>query len=825
MAYSQNNRNFQITTADVSAGVALYSYAEIDRCITPCNNSPVLSNDPVAILCQGNCVCMNNGARDTSDFDSISYHLAPSLTAWNTPVLYNGNFGSTKPISFLGFPTIKPNPSKPCSGFVLDSVTGDLCFTPTKQEIAILAIQFKEWRKDKKTGKMVVIGTTRRDIQIIVMANCSNKPPSIKGPFSQIVCSGEEACFTDMEVNDPDTVKINNQSSQKDSVRVKWNNGIPKANFSKYWSGKNEYWNLCWQTTDADAPNNAPKTYFFNITAFDDACPIYGQISRNFSITVKPSPGATRTYTNIGCGLYSLKSIPVKQYSSPPDYFWEVDPPNGIKYNAQDTFHKFSTAGQHIVKHTIELNGCSRTEYDTVDVPPFAEVHLPLDTFICIGDSIKITAYSVNARKPYKFYWNNDTIARDSFYTTKSLIDTVLRVRIVDSTGCISDDSMIINIKPLPIVDLGIDDRRCDGDSILFDGGDNNATNNVSKYTWIDSSDNSVLGSNRLYIEKNNRTIAIKVTDTIGCVSKDTVHAYFNPKVILKNNGPFQICSGDSLTIKIGTADSVFVSELTSGTLLSIEDTFRTTFYNSTDLVVYGKTTIGGVTCDAFDTIKITVYNPASATVKFYPNRDWCPDDGVVRYYPTIYKDIKTNANVSANIYWLPNRDAAINNAMDTVTGNSNRECLIDVGKLGSTYAWGKLKSCKYLLYKVVTSYGCIYFDSIELCVNPKPPIKIPQKIFCYNMPPLKLNGLATPNAGTLSPDGETWSGPGVTQVGGSNGDWYFNPSVGLGQYTITYIFKDNQGYGCSDTDTVSFFVKPIPTIQKQNPLTFCNTD
>jgi hypothetical protein len=73
-----------------------------------------------------------------------------------------------------------PN-AKPPLGFYLDPFNGDLVFTPTKcDEVGIVVIEIKEWREDSATGKMLHIGTTRRDMQLIVMNCGSNWPPEIK---------------------------------------------------------------------------------------------------------------------------------------------------------------------------------------------------------------------------------------------------------------------------------------------------------------------------------------------------------------------------------------------------------------------------------------------------------------------------------------------------------------------------------------------------------------------------------------------------------------------------------------------------------------------
>lgn len=552
VSYEQCCRNGNITTC--CAGDNFFSYAEFDRCVKPCNSSPVLANDPVAILCAGNCICLNNGARDTANFDSISYNLSSALAAFGTPTSYNNPYtavpgkpgaASGGPLQYKGFPKYKPNPAQQCSGFVLDSVTGDLCFTPQIQQVGVLAIDIIEWRRDSVTGKMVKIGLTRRDMQIIIMANCTNKPPVIKGPFSQIVCANDLVCFTDMQITDPDMLN----GAQKDSVRVKWNFGIPKATFTKKWNGKNEEWTLCWQTTNKDAPNNSPKTYFFNITAFDDACPIPGQTSRNFSITVKPSPESIRTFTDLGCGKWKFNILPKENYKSTPTYTWIIPYPGGSIFNIKDTSFQFSSSGNKIIKSRIEVNGCDYEILDTIEIKPFPQVILPNDTIICINDSIIINSSIINAKPPIKYNWIiNGNIQSDttSFLKIKINNDTKIIILSTDSNNCQSKDTINIKIESKPIFEFPLI-KKCNDHFeifILSNSKDSFGFDFPGIFNYRYNYDTTIINGFKLNISKLKPTTTINpnwINSTFitnrGCKWNDSFQVYIDslPKIIIKD--------------------------------------------------------------------------------------------------------------------------------------------------------------------------------------------------------------------------------------------------------------------------------------------------
>ncbi|KAB1063343.1 T9SS type A sorting domain-containing protein, partial [Salibacter halophilus] len=67
------------------------------------------------------------------------------------------------------------------------------------------------------------------------------------------------------------------------------------------------------------------------------------------------------------------------------------------------------------------------------------------------------------------------------------------------------------------------------------------------------------------------------------------------------------------------------------------------------------------------------------------------------------------------------------------------------------------------------------------------------------------------------TPTGGTYSGPGVSGT-------QFDPSVaGVGTHVITYSVTNSNG--CTDSDTTSITVNPLPTVSFTSPGTFCESD
>ena len=81
-------RNSDISTG--ASGGNFWTTCEIDICTKKCNSSPSLTSEPVAILCCNQPYYYNNGASDTTDFDSLSYAWDDPMQDWSTKTSWSG---------------------------------------------------------------------------------------------------------------------------------------------------------------------------------------------------------------------------------------------------------------------------------------------------------------------------------------------------------------------------------------------------------------------------------------------------------------------------------------------------------------------------------------------------------------------------------------------------------------------------------------------------------------------------------------------------------------------------------------------------------------
>lgn len=318
-------RGSQINTIASSAGTNFYIDAVVNRCLStsPCNSSPVFENETPIVICGGENFIFNSGCIDP-DVDSLSFAFAPALAGFKAPVSYIAPWSAQLPMPYSG----SPNAEFP-GGIRCNPFTGDVSFTPGNSSgqnfTGIMVVEVKQWKR--VNGVPVVIGITKRDIQVVVLANCApNNPPRlVTNPPSQSnpnapktnwnICSGQQLCFT---ITGKDTDQILPLIS--DTTYLSWNRGLTsmRATFlpvydhsqRKLNGPREDQYKFCW-TPELSAARSTP--YYFTVTAKDNRCPYPGKLTYSFSIKVDSGYVMNDTVsiikTDSGCGRYYFTSV------------------------------------------------------------------------------------------------------------------------------------------------------------------------------------------------------------------------------------------------------------------------------------------------------------------------------------------------------------------------------------------------------------------------------------------------------------------------------------------------------------------------------------
>ena len=343
-------RNTALTT--VSNAMPFYTEATLNRCQSPCDNSPTFTNPPVALICLGMDFVFGHGHQDI-DIGSGGGMLDSTVYEWISPmqdsidtISYISAYTYKKPIYFWGFPNSTfPFPR----GFGLDLMTGDISFRPMKIEQTIMTLKVSEYRNSVK------IGEVRREMQVVVLNCPANHPPSlVPAVYYKEVCAGSKVDFN-INTNDLDPA---------DSLTINWNYGIPNGSFTNTnGSAIHPTGHFSWTPGINDVSDIA---YSFTVSVKDDACPLSGSYTHTYQVLVKPIPKAQITVTDSAGGNYWFKATAL--LGKGPAYSWLGNNFSFTPIIGPLTFHHFSSAGKYYYQMTITSEGCSKVYNDSIDV-------------------------------------------------------------------------------------------------------------------------------------------------------------------------------------------------------------------------------------------------------------------------------------------------------------------------------------------------------------------------------------------------------------------------------------------------------------------------
>ena len=170
--YSETARNVDITNLAAPDREALTLYADLAPPSLP-NSSPIFADTAVAVICQGDTTIIVNNAYD-ADGDRLEY-------SFGTP--YGGAYRNVRPAYFQPPPALVSyapaysvrQPFGPTGYAFLNQNTGLSRYsTPTLGKF-VVAVDVREYRR--VNGRDSLIGTTRRDVQLVARRCEANQAP------------------------------------------------------------------------------------------------------------------------------------------------------------------------------------------------------------------------------------------------------------------------------------------------------------------------------------------------------------------------------------------------------------------------------------------------------------------------------------------------------------------------------------------------------------------------------------------------------------------------------------------------------------------------
>ena len=451
-------RNNQITNLVNPGGNSMLIGATLDNTNGLCNSSPTFSSLPVPYICAGQQFCYNHGAFD-SDGDSLVYSLINALDgpAPGSPITYTGTLSATNPLSTF-------------SGNVnFDNATGSMCVVPDAPQVSVVTVRVDEYRNG------VVVGSTMRDLQIVVQ-NCANiQPYMVNGGIQNLVdgvlvdsnsveiCPGVPFSFQ-LEFADTSALGVPDHG-----LTINTNLGLVIPGASVNVSGANPNPDTLffdWTPTGADI-----GFYNFTVTVQDTGCPILGSQVFAFDITVLEgtTAGPDQTYCSNGA--------PVQLNASGGTIFtWSVIQGDASSLTCNPCATQTVTPDTTTTYEVLSDISAVCKNRDTVVVHRVQNFSITAgpDQNLCNNGADTLQgATGPPAQGPYTYSWSPSGGLSDTTVVTPVVtagVNNQYVLTAVSDSGCILTDTVDINIiGTAPIVNIAPTDTVCSGTDLQMD--------------------------------------------------------------------------------------------------------------------------------------------------------------------------------------------------------------------------------------------------------------------------------------------------------------------------------------------------------------------
>lgn len=186
-------------------------------------------------------------------------------------------------------------------------------------------------------------------------------------------------------------------------------------------------------------------------------------------------------------------------------------------------------------------NGCSNEDSIRLTLNPLPNFQLTNDTTICKNEKIQLIVSGKTNIVTYKWLPNSSLVGITIPTPIASpQIDTKYFIFVTDTKGCTNEDSVLVKVDPLPVIETIGDSSICTGNSLVL------LTSGTPGYTyqWNPASYLSdAFIQNPVASPLSSIRYTVTAKDVFGCTSETSVNISLKNLPVVKTHGDTIICS------------------------------------------------------------------------------------------------------------------------------------------------------------------------------------------------------------------------------------------------------------------------------------------
>lgn len=328
--------------------------------------------------------------------------------------------------------------------------------------------------------------------------------------------------------------------------------------------------------------------------------------------------------------------------------------------NSTNQFFNTDTAGTFKVVIT-DINGCSNNDSIKLTINSLPNIDLGKDTSICQGTSIDFDAGAGFT----SYLWQN--ASTEQILTANTVGE--YWVKVTDANKCSANDTVVLEIKPLPSIFLGKDTTVCPNTELILNAGSGDS------FIWIDGSTNSTLTVNTAGVYWG------QATNNCGD-ARDSIEVFNFPEPTIEAGTERTVCKGNIIKLNaIGNGNITWNNNVIQNQDFTPE---QTQYYTASIIDNNG--------CNASDSVLVTVNDLPSVNL----GQDSTICEG---------ENIQLDAGSGFVSYGWSN-----GNQTQTITVNETGQYVVQV-----------------------SDGNCPNKDTININISPKPEINLTDQNLCEN--------------------------------------------------------------------------------------------